>query len=183
MYFENKEKGFICVEIEEEKIKKLENFVENIIKQKEEEKHHKIDGKNEYKRFYTGFLGEAALEEVLGIDLIDWSIGKSDEYNIADLHKIGLNVGVKTVESGKHHIIHSKPVRPEIIMFKDKNKNNRVIIMGVATVENMKKNQNRELILSPFLKARKEKTAFCGYKEVKPFKSLKELNGILKEAQ
>lgn len=175
-------KKFVYVQVEKSKTDKLDQFVKSIIKEKSKETHHIIDGGSEYKRFYTGFLGELALEELLGIELIDWSIGKSNYYNIADLHKIGLNVGVKTVESGKCHIIHTNPKRPEIIMFKDEKRDDRILIMGVASIDIMKKYQDRNLIKSPNLKKRLEKTAFCGYKYINAFSSLEELKNVIKKA-
>lgn len=171
---------YVCVEISDEKVAKLEQFVSTIIQEKKKEAHHQIDGGSEFKRFYTGFLGEAALEELFGMELIDWSIGKSNYYNIADLHKLGLNVGVKTVENGKCHIIHTVPKRPEIMMVKDKNEKNRIIILGVASIKTMKMYQNRELIKSPMLKKRLEKTAFCGYQYITPFHNLHELQMLVK---
>ena len=74
----------------------------------------------EEKRWFTGFCGEAACEELLGIEIIDWSIGSSEKYHVSDLKEQGYNVGVKTVEWGKFHVIFRTSRSPQIMVFKMK---------------------------------------------------------------
>lgn len=174
--------GFICVKLTEEEERKIKNFAYEIVKKKETENHHKIDHGSEIKRFYNGFAGELALEKVLKENILDFTIGDSHKYNVADLHKIGLNVGVKTVEAGKAHIVHKDPNKPEILIKIDNNNPRRLIIMGLAEVDVMKKYCDDNLILSPALRARNVKTGFAGYHKLKKFKNLEELKQLLKAA-
>ena len=76
--------------VSDAKIKKVRALARKIALAKSCEEHHKIDGENEFKRQFTGLLGEAALEEYFGIDIIDYSVGDSKEYNVADLKKLVL---------------------------------------------------------------------------------------------
>ena len=73
-------------------------YVKRMAEAKAKESHHQQDGYNEEKRIMTGLLGELALEHVLGIKIIDWSIGKSKDYHNPDIP--GYKVGIKTVEYG-----------------------------------------------------------------------------------
>lgn len=152
---------------------KIRKFVNELIKFKKEESHHKIDYGNESTRFFTGILGEVAVENYLGTDLVDWTIGDSSIYNIADLSKIGLNIGVKTVEYGKFPIIHREPQRAEIINIKMSD--NLVFICGFAPIEVLKTYQDDSLVLLDMLKSRGTKTGFYGFNSLIPFYSMKEL--------
>lgn len=170
-------KRYKRVKIDDKKISDIKTFTNEIIKKKVNEKHHKQDNRKEYKRFYTGTLGEIALENYLNKTFFDWTIGESSKYNSADLRSLGINVGIKTVEFGKFPIIHKNPKRPEIIMMKLSD--NEVVVCGLATVETMKKHSSDKYIESPFLRKRGTKTGFYGFKELKPFKTIQELKNIL----
>lgn len=166
--------NFIEVEVPQEKRERIKQFVNLVIAQKQQEEHHQNDCNNEYKRFYTGTLGEAAIEELLGVELIDWGIGNSNAYNEADLRRLGINVGIKTVEYGKFPVVHIKPKRPEIILIKKDNKS--VYVCGYANKSILKTYQDIDLILSPSLKARGTKTGFYGFSELQPIMNLGVLN-------
>src|SRR4051812_10823231 len=84
-FFDPYKVDFVEVVIPDNKIKLLEEFASKVIQKKSEENHHKIDNGSEYKRFYTGMLGELALEQYLNIDFVDLSIGDSQKYAVADL--------------------------------------------------------------------------------------------------
>ena len=168
---------FHKVIIPEDKILKLENFVKELVDAKMKESHHKIDGNNEFKRHYTGLLGELALEELLGISIIDWSIGNSNEYNNADI--LDLKIGIKTVEYGKFPIIFKKNYYPQIINIKTRR--NIVFVCGLATGFVLNECQDDDLILSPSLRARNTKTGFYGFDKLKQFKSLEDLKRIYKK--
>lgn len=105
--------NFKRVLIDRDYISRIENFVNDIIGAKEKEAHHIIDSSKELKRFMTGFMGEAALEKLFGIPIIDWTIGDSSYYHHPDIP--GYNVGIKTVEKGKFPIIFRKNDYPQII--------------------------------------------------------------------
>lgn len=170
--------GFIKVNIKQETVDKIDCLVRQIIQKKQEEKHHQIDNGQEYKRFMTGLLGEAALSNVIKKPIIDWSIGNSINYNIADLSKLGLNVGIKTVEYGKFPIVFKNSYYPEIILLKKTFK--EFFVCGLATVETLKKYQDDNLILSPLLRNRGIKTGFYGFNELLRFSNLQELKELVR---
>lgn len=158
---------FLLVSVSKTKIAKINDFVENVIKIKMQENQYKKDYKSLYKRFYTGILGEAAIEEHLGLEFIDYSIGESSFYNVADLSKLHINMGIKTVELGKFPIVHKMPCRPEIINIKYSE--NQVYICGIASINALKKYQDDKLILDDNLRKKGTKTGFYGFKFLEPF--------------
>lgn len=159
----------------------VDKFATEVVKTKTTESHHIIDNGQEHKRFYTGMMGECALEQLFGIQFIDWTIGESSYYNVADLRAIGFNVGIKTVEMHKFPIIHKNSKRPEIICIK--RTDDTVIVCGLAMPEVLNKYQNDELIMSPKLRARGTKTGFYGFAELIPIHSLDDLKEALKNTQ
>tara|TARA_B100000315_G_C14510197_1_gene556603 strand:- start:212 stop:775 length:564 start_codon:yes stop_codon:yes gene_type:complete len=174
--FKRNKNKFILINIENEDAKKASIFADNVILKKKVEYHHKMDPNSEFKRFFTGCLGELAIEKLLGIHFIDWKIGNSIKFNIADLSCLNLNIGIKTVEYGKFPIIHKKVLRPEIITVKLTD--TKVYVCGFASKQVLKKYQNDSLILSPTLKRKGTKTAFFGFDELIPFHDLGELRKI-----
>ena len=104
--------------ISQKNIDLIKAFIPIIIEYKHAEKNYQIDYNKLYKRWYTALLGELAVEKLFNIHVVNWNINPSIEHDHADLLKAGYNIGVKTVSYGKCHIIHSKPVRPEIMLFK-----------------------------------------------------------------
>ena len=162
--------------IPEYKVEKVRALAEKIASAKVSEEHHKIDGTSEFKRQYTGLLGEAALEEFFGIDIIDYSVGNSNDYNVADLRKIGLDIGVKTVEIWKFPIVHKRPYRPELICVK--RKENEVVFFGYANMEVLERYQTDDFILDERLKQRGTKSAFYGFSELIEIDSLKTLKAV-----
>ncbi|WP_423800764.1 hypothetical protein [Neobacillus sp. SAB-20_R2A] len=170
-------KQYKKVIIPEAKVKKIRQFVSELIKEKEKESHHSVDNRSHFKRFYTGTLGEAALEEYLGIDnIIDWTIGNSIKYHKPDLNNIGVRAGIKTVEYGLFPIIFKKSYSPEIIMIKVSD--NHVVICGLATKDVLNSYQTEELIMDSFLRQRGTKTGFYGFKHLKAFSTLEELKKL-----
>ena len=77
-YVEKFSSRFIRVVIDASYVKKIHDFVSKLVLEKRKEKHHTIDSKNEVKRYLTGLLGEAALEQLLKIKIIEWSIVSSE---------------------------------------------------------------------------------------------------------
>lgn len=67
--------SFVRVVLDPGYVSRIQNFVTELVEAKSKEDHHKIDSNKEVKRFTTGFLGEAALEKLFGIPIIDWTIG------------------------------------------------------------------------------------------------------------
>ena len=161
----------IKVEIDANYQKKIQDFVDELIEVKKEE--HKNDNKQEAKRFFTGFIGEASLEKLFNIPIIDWSIGESLAYQVPDIP--GYNVGIKTVEYGKFPIIYKKNDYPQIICVADTENRGTVYICGLATPEVLNTYQDVDLILSPYLRAKGIKTGFYGFEYLTPVKTLEDI--------
>lgn len=66
--------SFVRVVLDPGYVSRIQNFVTELVEAKSKEDHHKIDSNKEVKRFTTGFLGEAALEKLFGIPIIDWTM-------------------------------------------------------------------------------------------------------------
>lgn len=171
-------KDFILIKIEKDQIARIEKFVRELIKVKKLETHHQIDKSSHYKRFYTGTLGEVALENLFGVKgIVDWSIGNSSTYHKPDLKGIGLNVGVKTVEYGLFPIVFKDSYSDEIIMIRWKD--NYVYVCGLAKKDILNKYQSFDLIKDEGLKLKGTKTGFYGFEHLNHFKNLKELKLLL----
>lgn len=168
--FQKNYKGII---IPTEKIERINNFAEQLVKQKQNESHHLTDNGQEFKRKVTGLMGEAALEILLGIEIIDWTLGDSNSYHNPDIP--GYNVGIKTVERNKYPVIFKKNRYPQIICVKSNKQKNVVFVCGLATAEVLNSYQDIDLLLSPKLKARGTKTGFYGFEHLTPITSLEDL--------
>ena len=155
-------------------VSRIQNFVTELVEAKSKEDHHKIDSNKEVKRFTTGFLGEAALEKLFGIPIIDWTIGYSGLYHIPDIP--GYRVGIKTVERDKFPIIFKDNSYPQIICIKSTKYNNLIFVCGLATSNVLNNYQDDDLILDPNLRARGTKTGFYGFEQLVPIKSLNDLS-------
>ena len=162
----------IPVIVKQDRINKVKDFCNELIKVKERESHHVIDGNKEFKRFYTGFLGESAVESFLGVDFMDWTIGESSIYHVADLSKLSIDCGVKTVEKGKFPVIHKQSDKSQIICIKVSL--NKVYILGIADIDVLNTYQDDNLILSPFLRRRNVKTGFYGFEKLNKMKTVKQ---------
>lgn len=163
--------------ITQEEEKRIAAFAQAVIEEKKHEDHHKRDAGQRIKRFTTGMMGEVAVEKFIRTPFVDWNIGHSSEFNVSDLNSIGLNVGIKTVETGKFPIIHKQSKRAEIIVIRGTR--NRMIICGLATPNVLNTHQSDDLILSPALRKRNVKTGFYGFHHLLPFHSLDELRSLL----
>jgi hypothetical protein len=164
---------FIKIEVTNENIRKITKFLEKLLPAKINE--HGKDNKHEYKRFYTGILGEVAIEQFLNIEFIDWTVGKSSLYSRPDLEKVGLNIGIKTVEYGKFPLIHKRSTKPEIINIKTSDKT--ILICGYATKKVLNKFQDDKMVLSPNVD-KSIKTCFYGFHKLKKFNNLFDLKHI-----
>lgn len=167
-------KSFKRVLIDERYLERIRTFAENIVKAKATEHHHEIDHGQELKRFMTGLMGEAALEKLLGIDIIDWTIGNSNRYNTPDIP--GYSVGIKTVEKGKFPIIFKNNPYPQIICIRSDYKDNLVFVCGLATPNVLNRCQSDDLVLSPNLLKRGTKTGFWGFKYLTPINSIEDIS-------
>lgn len=166
--------SFVRVVLDPGYVSRIQNFVTELVEAKAKEDHHKIDSNKEVKRFTTGFLGEAALEKLFGIPIINWTIGYSGLYHIPDIP--GYRVGIKTVERDKFPIIFKDNSYPQIICIKSTKYNNLIFVCDLATSNVLNNYQDDDLILDPNLRARGTKTGFYGFEQLVPIKSLNDLS-------
>lgn len=163
--------------VPEKKVERIKEFVSELIKEKEKEEHHKRDNRSHFKRYFTGTLGEAALEEYLCTEgIIDWTIGDSKKYHKPDLSNLGVRVGIKTVEYGSFPIIFRNSYSPEIINIKVND--NTVLLCGLATKSVLNKYQSDSFVLDKRILDRGTKTAFYGFEHLKMFDTLDELREL-----
>lgn len=154
-------------------LKQIDEFANEVIRQKERELHHAVDSGHEFKRFHTGLMGECAVEQYFNSKFVDWTIGNSADYNHADLKAAGADVGIKTAEKYNFPVVHKSAYRPEIINIKLTD--TEILICGIATIEVLNKYQDDDLIKSEFLKQRGTKTGFYGFNHLIRVDSLEEL--------
>ena len=166
-------KNFVPVIIRKDIIKKIECLAGEIVKKKVEESHHSIDNGNELKRFVTGLMGESAVESLLGVDIIEWSVGDSKEYNHPDINSLG--VGIKTAERNKFPIIPKFNDYPQIICVRSDKREDLVFVCGLATPEVLNRFQSDSLVLSQGLRSRGVKTGFYGFGKLKKITRLEDL--------
>lgn len=172
-------KNFIHIKLTNEDVNKIDEFARYVIIEKSNENHHKIDNNSEYKRFYTGTMGELALEKYLGVsNIVDWSIGGSNKFHTPDLRNLGIKCGVKTVTHGSFPLIFKNSYSSEIMMIRWKH--NHIYICGVATPDILNKHQSDDLILDNKLRLRGTKTGFYGFEHLKQFKDLEDIKTIIK---
>ena len=159
---------FGVVKLDDDFIRRLSGWVENVVARKRTEEHHSIDGNREHKRWTTGYLGECAVEKYLGESFIDWSVGDSAAYHKPDLSGLGIECGIKTVEHGKFPLIFKNSKSPEFIVIRKDY--NTFWLCGWGEPDVLNEYQNQELILDKRLKSRGTKTAFYGFEHlIDPF--------------
>jgi len=164
----------IKVDIDPDYIIKIESHVKELIKTKKNESHHIIDNKNEFGRFFNGYLGEAAIEKLLGIKIIDWTIGDSSIYHVPDIP--GYNVGIKTCRYGSFPIIFKSNDYSQIICIINQHNKGSVYVCGLATPDVLNEYQDDDLISFPQLKVRGTKTGFYGLDHLIPIRSLNDIS-------
>ncbi len=165
------------VVVAKETIEKIKEFIPKLITHKLTEKHYKKDNSSMYKRMYTGFLGEAAVEQLIDRPIMDFSIGDSKTYDKADIFP--LNVGIKTVEYGLYPLVRVNPKTGEIICVKLSD--DTVVVCGYASLTVVKNNQDIELVKDYACKKRGTKAGFNGFQYLKRFESLEQLKQLLKD--
>lgn len=169
------------IKIPPDKDLEIKARVREIVKEKEKEIGYIRDPKSMIKRWYTGWGGECALEIFLNEKFVDFTIGESLKYNVCDLSKLGLEVGVKSVEIGHFPLLKkpspSSPTHsPQIILVKEDS--STFYLCGLATTQtvNDPKNFNDNLVKS---KDVRNKSAFFRFDLLTKFKNLEELRNLL----
>lgn len=177
-YVAKYKKNFTRVFIEQKKNDDITQFVPKLVEAKATEFHHQADPNKEIKRFTTGFLGEAAVEQLLNVSIIDWTIGKSNFYHHPDIP--GYNVGIKTVEYNKFPIIFKDNRYPQIICIHSTEIDRLVFVCGLATVDVLNTYQDDNLIIDSKLRARGTKTGFYGFDKLIQVNTLDDLQKFKK---
>ena len=163
--------NFVKITLTDNDINKVYEFAENWVKEKAKEMHHQSDPNARKKRIITGHSGELAVEKYLNKKFIDWTVGKSKNYTGSDLSKLGLKLGVKTSLRGKYVLVAKKSNESQIIVIKDYNQKD-FYICGVADKSILNKYTDDSFVIDE--NAKKRKTAFYGYRYLKPINKLKE---------
>tara|TARA_Y100001951_G_C11268265_1_gene257010 strand:+ start:77 stop:736 length:660 start_codon:yes stop_codon:yes gene_type:complete len=166
--------------ISDQDISRISTWANDIAKVKTAETGYKNDSNKIRKRYYTGMLGEVALEYLLDTKFIDWDIGESKFYNDPDLRALGdpfSTIGIKTVEKGNFPLVKKNPPGPEIINVKINN--NEICVLGLVDVESLKTYTDDTLIIDPRVKAKGQKTGYWNLKAAIPFDSLETLKDAL----
>lgn len=160
---------FVSVKIPSEKMERIEDFIIEVIEEKKKEKLHQLNGSNEEKRWRTGLTGEAAVEEYLGINIIDWTTGVSKKYSRPDIK--GLGIGVKNSQWGNFPLISKVNTYPQIICIQTGY--DEILIGGVASVDVLNTYQDDELVLDWRARYYARKTGFYGFEYLEPIDTLK----------
>lgn len=156
---------FIRVNLSPSELQFVLRTANNVAEVKAHETAHKKDGISEIKRFLNGFKGEAAVAKLLGIDIIDPTVGVSVDFDKPDIP--GFNVGIKCAAYGHFPVIPKDNKYPQVICIAHPLDDAIVYVCGLADVDTLNKYQNMDLILDPNLKAKGTKTGFWGFSELK----------------
>lgn len=167
----------VVIELTAADIELVRDFAKQFQKAKSFEHLHQIDDEQEIKRYMTGFSAELALEKLLGVKILDTSLGKSENYNHADLKENGINVGIKCAHYGNYPVVFKKPYNAEIVTVL---RGNKVYVCGVASIQTMLDYADDNLILNAKFRARGVKSGFYGFDQLIPFANLDELKAICK---
>lgn len=164
--------NFCRVDLAEKEIFRVQDAAVRISNAKLKEQGYIRDNAGMIKRWTTGLGGEIALGKFLGVEIMDDTVGHSSEYNIGDLKKICLNIGVKSVEYKKFPLVHDHPKRCEIVLIKHPEKY-KYMICGLYTPQIMMTYSCRDLVVDE--NVRLSKTAFYGIPFYKTFKTIDDL--------
>lgn len=175
-------KNYVQVKVTNEQIKKATKWALEMEEAKLKESAWKKDNASAIKRLATGVLAEMVIENYLGIEFIDWSIGVSQDYEKPDMLSAGVNIGIKCVEFNEQHdtsgldkfpIIFKRNTYPQIFNFY-KPEHRLMYICGIAMPEVLNQYQADDLILAPALRAKNVKTAFYGFEFLEPPENIKQ---------
>lgn len=181
----------IEIPFSEDMLERAEHFTREVVKEKRKEKVHQRDGKNEYKRWVTGTLGELALEEFLGVRIHNPTVGHSSRYAVPNLSSLGIPVGVKSFRVGNFPLVNRiaqspSPVHGEIesqIFVGIEPKRKVAYLFGIGFPETLIANE-RNPESDRYVKdknALNRKTAFIDLPALHVFQSLDELKTLVHE--
>ncbi len=165
------------VNISDEKKEKVDEFIVRFAAAKAKEDVHKMDATQRQKRFGTGFLCEAAMEQFLGEDFMDTTVGNSKNYAVADMAPIGVNAGVKSgiYEDNKFIAVNRDLRHPQVICFLYPDRS-KMMVCGLATLDVLRTYVDDSLIRTRDMAGRK--TGFYGFHKLIKFRTLAELRAL-----
>lgn len=166
--------NMIKIHITDEELQQIHDFAIAKAIAKYGESNHVNDDDDEYKRCFTGMLGEVALEKLFGVKFADWTIGHSSKYNFSDLLKIGYNIGIKTVELSKLPVVYKNSKDPELICVR--RDTHTVILCGLALPYVLNNNLDINFVKSYKIRREGKKSAFTGFDQLIKITTLADLD-------
>lgn len=166
----------------------LYDFIPRWKEAKKKEYYFKMDSDVMVKRALTGFLGEACMEILLGVSVLDRdkdgriAVGESHSFKNADLSNTGMDIGIKTVEYMKFPVVKRNVRRAQVINFMMDNRT--FLVGGYASIRTLRDFQKSELILNDNLRNKRlrngqiEKIAFWGLHQLVPITDLESLRTV-----
>ncbi len=162
----------VALRISDGAYSKIENFAKEIVKyKKKNEMIHKVDGDKETRRQVVGLMGEYALEKILGINIIEQTVGDSCDYNHPDIP--GYAVGIKSAHIGYFPLVPKKNNYAQIITIVDL-WYRCVYVLGLATPGTLNVYQTDKYVTES-VKKFGQKKAFVGFEHLLPVHSLEDL--------
>lgn len=169
-------KNNVKIEFTKEELDMVSRDIKKIIYEKQKETVHQLDSDKEFKRWFTGMLGELAVEKFLGVEFSDRTAGNSMNYNIPDMQPCGYNIGIKTARFPNFPVINRNIKTPQIFVFILENPY-RAVVTGLADVDILKENlldkSNDDLVFAKSMLSRK--TAFSKFEHLKKINTLDDL--------
>lgn len=135
----------ITIDAEPDDFKRIQDFCNRLAWEKYYDALYTLDGSQMYERNISGKIAEVAVGKWLGTDIVDLSFGDAKDYSVPDCSPAGYEIGVKCCRTTSAvPYVPANPKYPEIICAFDE-KNSKVYILGLATVEVMKKYADEKL--------------------------------------
>lgn len=186
------------IEVNEEKYKLICNFGEEYVKDKGNVPHYAKDPNEFVPRVIGGHMGEAAMEDLLEIEIVNTDPTFSYDKNVPDLHNAGIITGVKTHKKPNPPLLNfvsdnfynsltdekKKDHRyPQVILSWDISQPRVFYMLGVfaPSVLFHKDYLAWDLIWDPKLAARRAKVPFIGVDRGIQFDTVEELKNIVGE--
>ena len=169
---------FIVVKTIYAEVNRIESIVLNTLNLNSlNELRDKYEGVAFYNEFSREIYGTIAVEKLLKLNLINWSIINAKSYK-ADMNHAGFNVDIITCKYGELPVIEKNIKRSAIITVKKDEKS--VWICGFASIKVLQDNQNNHFIKETIY--RDSKTAFVGFDKLKSFTTIEELKNLMQES-
>lgn len=153
-----------------EEFEKLKGLASKIANAKTQVTCYKRDHYKLSERYLLGLCGELATEKFLNTPVVEW-IADDNSHDYPDVK--GHNIGVKSHKPFQYPLIPKNIDYPQIFCEVHLNDQDaHVIIEGVATVDCLRGCQDDTLIIDPNVRRNGYKTAFTGFKYLKPIEGV-----------